>query len=345
MKNGRDITLFGTLAVVWGSGFTAIEIGLESLPPVLFAALRFDVAALAFFALIVASGARWRPQTRDDVALVLTTGVLLVGVHFALLFVGQSYVTSAVAAIVLSVAPIVTPAFALKLLPNQRIRATDVLGLLVGLTGVVAIATAGGSFGGRLIGIALLLGAALSFALGSVLTQRFTRTLPLVSLQAWAMLVGAATLHVTSLVHPAESALGLELTAPALAAVAYLGLVSTVGGFLLYFTLLDRIGATNSGLVSYATPIVAAVFGAALLGEPITATMAAGFALILAGFALFQIRPLWRLLRGMQQSRRARTTLEPNSIRIGGNEYACMPPEPEVDDYDRDANGIPTADD
>ncbi|MDG5820458.1 DMT family transporter [Natronococcus sp. A-GB7] len=345
MTNTRDVLLFGLLAVVWGSGFTAIEIGLDSLPPLLFAAFRFDAAAVVFFALVVASGARWRPGSRDDVWLVLTTGVLLVGVHFALLFLGQSYVTSAVAAIVLSVAPIVTPAFALKLLPNQRIRATDVLGLLVGLTGVITIAAAGGSFGGRLVGVALLLGAALSFALGSVLAQRFTRTLPLVSLQAWAMLVGAVTLHATSLVHPAESALDLEWTGPALASVAYLGLVSTVGGFLLYFTLLDRIGATNSGLVSYATPIVAAVFGAALLGEPITTTMAFGFALILAGFALFQIRPLWRFVRGIQQSRRARDSLESNSIRIGGNEYACIPPEPEVDDYDRDSYGIPTADD
>ncbi|AGB37250.1 DMT family transporter [Natronococcus occultus] len=318
MTNTRDVLLFGLLAIVWGSGFTAIEIGLDSLPPLLFAAFRFDAAALVFFALVVASRARWWPRNRDDVWLVLTTGILLIGVHFALLFLGQEYVSSSVAAIVLSFAPIVTPAIALAVLPAHRVRATDVLGLSIGFVGVVAIAAAGGSLGGRLAGVALLLGAAIVFALGSVLTQRFSRTLPLVSLQAWSMLVGAGILHAASLAHPMETLSTVDWNGSALAAIAYLGVVSTVGGFLLYFSLLERVGPTNASLVSYATPVVAAVFGAALLGEAITAAMVVGFGLIAVGFALCQIRPLWRLVRGRSARRRRPAT---GTVRVRGNEY------------------------
>lgn len=322
MTKVQNMTLFGVLAVVWGSGFTAIEIGLYSLPPLLFGALRFDIAALVFLGLVVASRAQWLPRTREDVGLILTTGILLIGVHFALLFLGQSYVTSGIAAIVLSFTPIVTPALALKLLPAERVRATDVLGLLVGFAGVIAIAAAGGSFGGRLIGVVLLFAAAVAFALGSVLTQRLSRTLPLVSLQAWSMLVGAATLHATSHLHPLESVSHVDWTASALVAILYLGIVCTVGGFLLYFTLLDRIGATNSNLISYATPIVAAVFGMAVLGEPITSTMVLGFALIVVGFALCKIRPLWKLARTVQRSRQTPPVPGATTIRVHGNDYS-----------------------
>ncbi|WP_394742401.1 DMT family transporter [Natronococcus roseus] len=324
MTNTRDVLLFGLLAVVWGSGFTAIEVGLDSLPPLLFAAFRFDTAALIFFALVVASGARLRPGSRDDIWLVLTTGVFLIGAHFALLFLGQRYVSSSVAAIVLSFAPIVTPAIALAVLPFHRIRATDGLGLLVGFVGVAAIAVAGGSLGGRFAGIALLFGAAVTFAFGSVLTQRFSRTLPLVSLQAWSMLVGAAILHAASIVHPAEALSGVDWNGGALAAIAYLGVVSTVGGFLLYFALLEGVGPTNASLVSYATPIVAAVFGAAMLAEPITAAMVVGFGLIAVGFALCQVRPLWRLVRGLRGSRRV--PAEGGTVRVRGNEYVLEEP-------------------
>ncbi|WP_341850681.1 DMT family transporter [Natronococcus wangiae] len=299
----------------------------------LFAAFRFDTAALLFFGLVIASRAQWLPRTRDDIGLILTTGTLLIGMHFALLFLGQSYVTSSVAAIVLSFAPIITPALALKILPDERIRTTDVLGLLVGLAGVIAISTTGGTFSGRLVGIVLLLGAAVTFALGSVLAQRLPRTLPLASLQAWSMLAGAATLHTISHFHPMESISHVDWTASALAAITYLAIVCTVGGFLLYFTLLDRVGATNSSLISYATPIVAAVFGTALLGEPITVTMILGFALIVVGFALCKIRSLWRLARTVQRSQQTPPATETRTVRVNGNDYSRTDQRDEYTSY------------
>ncbi|MEY7851829.1 DMT family transporter [Natrarchaeobius sp. A-rgal3] len=295
MNVNRDVFLFVALAVAWGTAFTAIEVGLESLPPILFAALRFDVAAVVFAAIVLATGLEWRPRTNADWIAIGVGGGLLVGAHFAFLFLGQSYVSSAVSAIVMSLIPILTPPLALAVLPRARVRAPAVFGVLVGLAGIVVIATAGGSLDGQALGIGLLLAAALSFAIGSVIIERTGGTLPIVSLQAWAMAVGAGLLHALSHVHPGERLANVSAATPAtIGAIAYLGIVSTGGGFLLYFLLLERVGATEVSLINYATPIVAAVVGWAVLGEAITFATIAGFALILVGFALCKIDALWK---------------------------------------------------
>ena len=321
MTSKRDILLFLALAIAWGTAFSAIEIGLESLPPILFAALRFDVAAVLFVAAVVALGLEWRPQTSGDWTAIAVAGVLLVGAHFAFLFVGQSYVSSAVAAIVTSLIPILTPPVALLVLPRYRVRAPAVVGLAVGLAGIVVIAVPGGSLDGHLVGIGLLLASVLVFVVGSVLLERTARTLPIVSLQAWAMTVGAVILHGASTLHPAEGGLGGAVAPSALAALLYLGVVSTAGGFLAYFLLLERVGATEASLVNYAVPVVAAVVGWAALGETITLATIAGFALIVAGFALCKIDVLWRQVGPMIGYGPRRRPTAGRGVVVDGNQY------------------------
>lgn len=323
MTARRDILLFAALAIAWGTAYGAIEVGLETLPPLLFAALRFDVAALLFVAAVAVLGLEWRPRTTADWAAIGAAGSFMIGGHFAFLFLGQSYVSSAVSAIVLSLTPIVTPPLAIALLPRERIRAPAVVGLGLGLAGIVLIATAGGSLGGRAAGVALLLGSAVSLAIGSVLVERLEGTLPAASFQTWAMVVGAGILHALSLVHPGESVATVDPTPSALGALAYLGVVSTAGGFLAYFTLLERVGATEVSLVSYASPVVATLVGWALLGETITATTVAGFALIVAGFALCKIETLWRTVGPIvgYGPRRSAADRGRNGVVVDGNVY------------------------
>lgn len=323
MTSQRDIFLFAALAVAWGSAFGAIEIGLSTLPPILFAAFRLDIATLLFAGAVAALGSEWRPRVREDWITIAITGGLIVGGHYGLLFLGQSYVSSAVAAIVLSLTPIVTPPLAIALLPDERIRAPAVVGLLVGLAGVVVIAVPGGSLGGQILGVALLFGSSSVFAVGSVLTERTRRTLPLVSLQTWAMAVGAGLLHVLSAVHPEEAGVPplAAWTPETAAALGYLGVVSTAGGFLAYFVLLERVGASELSLVNYASPVVATLVGWAVLGESITVTTIAGFALILLGFGLCKIGALWKLGAPVVGYGPTRPAAPTDGVVVEGNVY------------------------
>lgn len=321
MTKTEDVLLFGALALVWGTAFTAIEIGLETLPPLLFAAARLDIAAFIFIGAVLLSRIEWIPRTKADLALILSNGVLVIGAHFAFSFIGQSYVTSGVASIVLSVSPIITPLIAIQLLTTERIYLTDAIGLGTGLAGVIAIAIAGGSFDGQLLGIGLLLASAVVFALGSVLTERWTPVLPTMSLHAWSMSTGAVFLHAIAYASSGASFWTVTWTPSAVAALAYLGIFATAGGFLLYFTLLNRIGATNVSLINYASPVVATIFGATLLGEQITTATIAGFALIVVGFVFCNIRTLWRLSRSTWNTAGSDRPLERDEVRVRGNVY------------------------
>ncbi|WP_265109331.1 DMT family transporter [Halosolutus halophilus] len=323
MTAQRDLLLFVALAIGWGTAFGAIEVGLATLPPILFAALRLDVATLLFVGAIAVLGLEWRPRTRGDVTSIVVAGGLMVGAHYGLLFLGQSYVSSAVAAIVLSLTPIVTPPLAIALLPQERLRAPAVVGLFVALVGVVVIAVSGGSLDGQVVGVALLFGAAFVFALGSVLTERTQGTLSVISLQTWAMAVGGGILHGLSYAHPGETvpATATAWTPATIAALAYLAVVATAGGFLAYFVLLQRVGASQLSLVNYATPVVASLVGWALLGESITLATIGGFGLIVLGFALCQLTTLWRLATPIAGYGPRRRSTAANGVVVGGNVY------------------------
>ncbi|MDS0474844.1 DMT family transporter [Natrinema sp. 1APR25-10V2] len=321
MTKVEDVLLFGALALVWGTAFTAIEIGLETLPPLLFAAARLDIAAVIFIGAVLLSRLRWLPRTKADLALILSNGILVIGAHFAFSFIGQSYVTSGVAAIILSFTPIITPVIAIRVLSTERIYITDIIGLGAGLAGVIAIAIAGGSFDGQLLGIGLLLASAVVFALGSVLTERWSAGLPTMALHAWSMVTGAVFLHATAYAYSGATFRNVTWTASAAAALTYLGIFATAGGFLLYFTLLNRIGATNISLINYAAPVVATVFGAVLLGEQITIATVTGFALIVVGFVLCNIRPLWRLVQSTRTIAGSDRVLERDEVCVQGDVY------------------------
>ena len=289
----RNAVLFVALTIAWGSAFTAIKAGLEFFPPVLFAALRYDVAGALMFGYAAVATDRWRPRRRNEWVLVAIGGVLMIAAYHAFLFVGERGTTSAAAAIVVSLSPILTTGFARALLPDERLTVLGVVGLLVGFLGVVVLSAPDPSdlVNARTVSLALIFLAAASFALGSVLTRRFDDDLPIETMEAWSMVIGAIVLHGAS-VGIGESLATVQLTTDALLALAYLSLVASAAGFLIYFDLLERLGPIEINLVSYGAPVVAALTGLLVLDERPTAATVVGFVLILCGFALLKRQAL-----------------------------------------------------
>jgi drug/metabolite transporter (DMT)-like permease len=301
----RNVALFLVLSVVWGSAFTAIKVGLEYFPPVLFAALRYDVAGVLMlgYALLVTD--RWRPVSRAEWRVVGVGALLVIGGYHALLFVGEQQTTSAAAAVIVGLSPVATTAFARVLLPHERLSAVGVLGLLVGLGGVVVLARPDPAnlFGGDAVGEWLVFGAAVSFALGSVLTRRIDADLPVETMEAWSMLGGALAMHAASLAI-GERVAAVRPVPEAIAALGYLAVVASALGFLVYFDLLDRLGPVEINLVSYAAPVAAAVTGVAVLGEVPTVRTAVGFLAVCCGFVLVKRDALAREVSRLRAARR-----------------------------------------
>jgi drug/metabolite transporter (DMT)-like permease len=282
--------LFVLLSAVWGLSFVAARAALPYIPPLPLAALRFDIVAVVMLAYAISTTDRWHPRTRQEWWSVVVGGTLFVAAHHALLFAGQQYVTSAVAAVVVSLDPILAAGFAWLLLADERLDRLGVVGLVLGLAGVTIIANpAVGSVGTTtLLGVGLVFLSATAFALGAVLTRRFRSELPVQTMQAWMMVVGAPLLHLAELILPVPGFEAIEWTTPAIAGLVYLALVAGAGGYLLYFVLLDRIGPIEVNLIGYTAPMFAAIGGWVFLGEGIALRTVLGFLVIISGFILLK---------------------------------------------------------
>ena len=302
MSQFRTPVSFLALAIVWGSAFVAISAGLEYFPPVLFAALRYDVAGVLMLAYASYAVDDWWPSGRGEWSLVAVGAGLLIAAYHAFLFVGQQHTTAAAAAIVVSLSPVLTTGFARLLVPSDALSPVGVVGLLAGLVGVGVIARPDPSnlLSPDVVATGLVFCAALSFALGSVLTRRIDAELPIESMEGWSMIGGAVLMHVVSLAmgEPLEPS---AWTHPeALGALSFLAVISSALGFLLYFDLLERLGAVEINMVSYVAPIVAAVVGWLYLGEVIDAATVLGFVLIAIGFALVKRRAIRETVDGIR---------------------------------------------
>jgi drug/metabolite transporter (DMT)-like permease len=289
----EDAGLFAMLAVVWGAGFTAIEVGLVHLPPILFAAFRFDVGAVVTLTALAALGRLAVPRTRADWLAVGTAAVLLVFGNGFLLFVGQHYTTGSIASVVYSLNPVMTAVFAALLLSGAALDARDYVGVGLGLVGVGFVArpdptASAGAIGASALGALLIFGAVLAVSSGSVLVRRFDPELGSFPVTGWAMAGGATLFHLVS------PLIGEPLTLPVrpetFAAVAYLGIGGSSLGYGAYFVLLKRRGPFTVNLVNYAIPLVASLTGWALLDERLAPLAVAGFGLIIAGFLVLNRR-------------------------------------------------------
>lgn len=287
MTARRDLSLFVLLSIVWGSGFVVVKIGQEYFPPVLYAALCFDVTALGLFAYVWFRNGQWRPRTRRSWVAVGAIALFTVTVYNTFFFIGQRGAPSAVGAVILSFIPVITAGLARLLVPGERFSALQVVGLVVGLLGVgLIVRPSTDALVTGDISRLLILVAAVSNALGAVLVQRVDPPAPTPVLLAWAIPSGGIALHLVSLLIVDESYADITVTVPAVLAVAYLAFAVNVLGYTIFFTLLGRIGAFEVSLVNYIQPITAALIGFVVLQERLDPLTVVGFGVILVGFLL-----------------------------------------------------------
>jgi drug/metabolite transporter (DMT)-like permease len=295
----RDLGLFLALAAVWGAAFMAIKAGLgtPSDPggffetPVLFAAVRYDIAGLLMLGYAVYAVDDWLPRGRGQWATVAVGSLFIIAAYHALLFIGETdpAVTSAAAAVIVSLNPILTTGFSRVLLPESRLTLLGVVGLLLGVVGAVVLANPDPSnlLAGGVVAKAMILAAVAAFALGSVLTERFDAGLPIEAMEAWSMLGGALVMHAVAY-GLGERTAAVRWTFDALWSLAFLAVLASAVGFLIYFDLLERLGSVEINLVSYVVPPFAALSGWLVLGETPTVETWLGFLFIVVGFVLLK---------------------------------------------------------
>lgn len=280
VMGGRGLALFATVSVLWGIPYMFIDIALDDLRPVTIAAARVTIAALVLTPVLLIKS-RWRtvlPRWRS----VMVLAVIEVVVPFTLIALGQQTVPSGTTGVIIAMEPMFVAVLAPLLLVSARLRATGWAGLLLGLAGVVVLL--GIDITGP--GILLIVVAALAYALGAILLDRwFADVDSLVVASAMIMAATVPLILLAVFIDPAP-----RLTTRSVAALMVLGAACTAGGFATFFALIRRIGATRAALIAQVAPIVALGAGIVVLGEILTIWQAVSCVLILAGATLV-LRP------------------------------------------------------
>jgi drug/metabolite transporter (DMT)-like permease len=271
----REWLLLTSVAVIWGSSYLFIDIGLEALQPGVIALARvgLGVAALALFPV-----AR-RPIGREDRSRVAFLGLIWTGLPLILFPVAQQWIDSSVAGMLNGAVPLAGAAWAVLLLRRPLPR-THAAGLVIGFGGVLAISwpqlqgSRASMVGVSLVVLAVVLyGLALNLA---VPLQQRHGALPVLlraQLAALALLLPFGLWGLPG----SRFAWGSTL------AMLPLGILGTGLAFVLMTTLVGRVGGPRGAVATYFIPVVAIVLGVIFLGERVALAALGGTALVVAG--------------------------------------------------------------
>jgi drug/metabolite transporter (DMT)-like permease len=291
------------LALLWGGSFFFSKIAVGELPPLTVVLCRVALAALALNTLVLATG-QHMPADRRLWGAFLVMGLLNNVIPFSLIFWGQTQIASGLAAILNATTPLFTVLVAHVATNDEKLSASRLLGVLIGIVGVAVMIGPGafaGADGSTLAKIAVL-GAALSYAFAAIWGRRF-RGLPPVLTATGQLTASALVMAPIALLIDRPRFLAFP-SRRVVAALVALALLSTAAGYIVYFALLGRAGATNVLLVTLLIPPSALLLGALFLAEAAEPRDLAGLAFIAAGLAAIDGRPL-RWLRRRVWSRPA----------------------------------------
>jgi O-acetylserine/cysteine efflux transporter len=279
----RDLALATVVSVIWGVNFVVIHVGLDSMSPLLFCALRFGVAALPAVFLVGRPQAPWR--------WVIATGIALGVVKFSLLFAGMAAgLPSGLSALVLQSQVIFTLVFATVLL-RDRPGPRRIGGVVLAGAGIVLIATQLGL--DRPLGAFLLVVAAgAAWGLANVAMRKASAE-NMLNFMVWVSAVATPPLILLTLTVDGPRYVwgalrGLDLVA--IGAIAYIAYLSTLLGFGIWGRLIGRYGAGTVAPFAALAPVFAILSSALFLHEAIHWYDIAGGALILGGVLLSALK-------------------------------------------------------
>jgi drug/metabolite transporter (DMT)-like permease len=278
------------LCLIWGSTWLFIKLGLNDLPPLTFAGIRFVIAAIILFSLIAVRRVPL-PRNRRDLMLLALTGVLSFSLNYGLVFWGEQYISSGLAALLQSMLPAFGLIIAHYYLPRERITLPRMLGVLLGVLGVAVIFSNQLQVSGprALWGSAALVVSAFCAAYANVLVKTYGLNLQPSVLAAGQMVFGLIPLLLIGI--PLEgNPLKFHWTAIALFSLLYLAIVGTVIAFLLYYWLIHNMDVTKTMLIALVTPVTAVILGMLVLKEEMHWRTLVGGAMIMSGIGLIVVR-------------------------------------------------------
>jgi len=272
------LTALWTVYLVWGSTYLAIKVSVRTLPAFLSAGTRFLLAG-GLLALILVVRGRSIRVTRRELAASALLGLSLLTLGVGMVTLAETRIDSSIAAMIAGSVPL--QVIVLRTLARERVALATRLSVLAGLAGLALIVVPGGEGASSGVGLAIVVGASVSWSLGSFFGQRLPLPADGFVATAWEMLSAGAFLLVLGVAAGELGAVDASrFSVESLVAWLYLGVVGSLVGFTAYAWLLRNAPISKVVTHQYVNPLVAIFLGALLLGEQLTLAVGAGAALI-----------------------------------------------------------------
>lgn len=309
---------FVALAMIWGSSFLLMKVGLDDLHPIQIVAVRILLAAATLMVLLRATRSSL-PRGRRVWGHLLVCSLFLTVVPFTGFVTGEVYVSSALAGIGNATTPIATVLCALVLLPSERLTARKLTAVVLGFVGVLVIAEPW-NLAGRPhpVGFLLVVVAASSYGVGWTYNRRVLARTDLGGLaQPTALLLCGSVIIVPVLLgwwllspvagpapwSPAPSQVGVSDAYPlwlAVGATVVLGVIGTGLAYMFQYDVVRAAGTVIGSTVTYLIPVVSVVLGVIVLGERLGAAQLVGFVIVLGAAVVINRVPTRQLATASQ---------------------------------------------
>ncbi|WP_064116930.1 DMT family transporter [Pseudomonas fluorescens] len=279
--------LFLIVCLSWGTTWLGIKIAVESVPPLTAAGLRFLIAFPLFlsFAMVRKEPLLFPRQSRWFFVFVTLSYFSL---PYYLLNYGEMHVSSGLTALLFSCMPVFILLFCALFL-REKIYPSQMLGIAIGFGSLFMIIRSQGLHldQAEWLGVLAILCAAVMHALCYVVTKKHGSAISVITYNTLPIGIAGLMLFIVGL--SVEAPVFAQVTTRSWGALLYLGLVASVGGFIVYFLLLKRLSPIILSFVFIIFPVFAVIIGAWYEGQTLSRELMIYSAILLSGFAITKL--------------------------------------------------------
>ena len=277
-RDYRDLII---LAAIWGSSFLFMRLSVAEFGPLALVEVRVGMSAI--FLLVVAGFrgqllALWRNAAR-----IGFSGVFAAGLPFLLFNYAVQTVPTSMMAVINAMTPLFGAIIA-RLWLKERLTRARVAGLMIGFIGIVLLVWEDLSLDGTGLGLGVLacLGSALCYGFAACFTTRYLKGIDPMAVAAGSVSGAAIALLPTAIIAWPDT----PVSASSWAAASTLALLCTGLAYIIFYRLVDRVGASRSITVTFLVPVFGILWGVLLLNEPLSLRLVMGGAVVLLGTLL-----------------------------------------------------------
>jgi drug/metabolite transporter (DMT)-like permease len=281
---------FILLGLIWGSSFAWIKIAVAELPPATLVAWRMTLGAIGMVALLLAIRVPWPRLGRAWLPLAVM-GAINAAIPIFLISWGEQFVDSGTAAVLNSLVPIFSLILAGVVLRTEPVTVLRVGGLVLGFIGAALLAGRElelRSDSSGLIGALAVVLAAVSYAAGASYARYRIRSTHRYLVAAGTLVFAAIYMWALALV--ADGGVIVPVQLDTIVALLWLGILGSFVAYLLFFFLIEHLGATMASMVTYMFPVIGVAIGVVALGERMDPSLLIGTVLVVAGIIIVSLR-------------------------------------------------------